>query len=68
MARRELILSALYPLSLAMAWIAQPLFTAVPALAQPFVRGFLVAAAIVAVMTWVIMPRYTRLVAGWLYE
>lgn len=62
-----LILSALYPLSLGMAWLAQPLFAAVPGLAQPLLRGLLLAAAIVAVMTWVIMPRYTRLVAKWLY-
>ncbi len=63
-----LILSALYPLSLGMGWLMQPLFVAMPALALPPVRGFMLAATIVAVMTWVIMPRYTRLVAGWLYE
>ena len=63
-----LILSALYPLSLGMAWLLQPLFAAMPALALAPLRGFILAATIVAVMTWVIMPRYTRLVAGWLYE
>jgi len=63
-----LILSALYPLSLAVAWIAQPLFAAVPALALSPVRGFIIAATIVAVMTWIIMPRYTRMVAAWLYD
>jgi antibiotic biosynthesis monooxygenase (ABM) superfamily enzyme len=63
-----LILSALYPLSLLMAWLMRPFFDAVPMLAQPLVRSFLVMASIVALMTWAVMPRYTRLVAGWLYE
>ena len=63
-----LILSALYPLSLGMAWLAQPLFAAVPALALAPLRAFILAASIVAVMTWIVMPRYTRLVAAWLYK
>lgn len=63
-----LITAVIYPLSLLMAWIAGLMLDAVPVLASPPVRALVMAAAIVAVMTWGIMPRLTRLVAGWLYE
>ena len=63
-----LITVVIYPLSMVMTWIADPIVEAVPALAPAPVRGLLIAAAIVAVMTWGIMPRLTRLVSGWLYE
>jgi antibiotic biosynthesis monooxygenase (ABM) superfamily enzyme len=34
----------------------------------PGISNFVAAAIIVALMTYVIMPRYTRLIAGWLYR
>ena len=63
-----LITAVIYPVSLATAWIAQPLFDAVPALGVPLVRALVISAVIVALMTWAIMPRLTRAVARWLYE
>jgi antibiotic biosynthesis monooxygenase (ABM) superfamily enzyme len=63
-----LILSAFYPLTLAMTWLVQPLLFAVPALAAAPARVLIVGGAVIAMMTWIVMPRYTRAVAGWLYE
>lgn len=60
-------LSAIFPLTIIVPWLLRPLFVAVPVLALPGISHLLVAAAIVALMTYVIMPRYTRLVSGWLY-
>ena len=40
---------------------------ALPALQHALVDHFIVAALIVGSMTYVVMPRYTRLVADWLY-
>jgi uncharacterized protein len=36
-------------------------------LALPGLRHFVIAAAIVAIMVYAVMPRYTRLVSAWLY-
>ena len=63
-----LITLVIYPLSVAMTGLTAPILDAVPVLALPPVRALVVAAAIVALMTWVIMPPLTRAVAGWLYE
>jgi antibiotic biosynthesis monooxygenase (ABM) superfamily enzyme len=62
-----LALSVIFPLSLAVPMALQPLFAAVPVLDVAVVRALLLSAAIVALMTYVIMPRYTRRVAAWLY-
>jgi len=37
-------------------------------LAHPLIRGLFVVAVVVGLMTFVVMPRYTRLVQRWLYE
>jgi uncharacterized protein len=63
-----LITAVIYPVSVLTNWIAQPLFDAVPMLAVPLVRSLIISVALVALMTWAIMPRLTRAVAGWLYE
>jgi antibiotic biosynthesis monooxygenase (ABM) superfamily enzyme len=63
-----LIVSAFYPLTLGMTWLLQPLAAAVPALAVMPVRVAIVGASVIAVMTWVVMPAYTKAVAGWLYD
>jgi len=39
-----------------------------PPLTHPLIRGLCIAAVIVGLMTFVVMPRYTRLVQRWLYE
>lgn len=63
-----LTLSAVYPLSLIIPRLFSPLFRVVPILAQQFISGLLIAATLTALLTFVIMPRYTRLVKKWLYD
>jgi antibiotic biosynthesis monooxygenase (ABM) superfamily enzyme len=61
-------LSVIFPLTMLVPWLLTPLFRAVPILGTPAITHFLLTAVIVALMTWVIMPRYTRLMAAWLYR
>jgi uncharacterized protein len=49
-------------------WALQPLFRTAPALGLPVVSNFIIAAIIVGLMIYVVMPRYTRLMASWLYR
>lgn len=60
--------SAGYPLTLIIPRLLSPLFGAAPPLAHPLVASLLAAAILTGLLTFVIMPRYTRLVKGWLYE
>ena len=61
-------LSAIFPLTILVPWLLGPLFRAAPIVGVPGVAHFLVAAVVVALMTYVIMPHYTRLMAAWLYR
>lgn len=61
-------LSAIFPLTIVVPWVLQPLFTAVPVLGVPGVSHFIVAAIIVGLMTYVVMPPFARLVSHWLYS
>jgi uncharacterized protein len=61
-------LSVIYPLTLLVPWAVQPLTDAVPWLDQRYVRHLIVVAIVVGLITYVVMPRYVRLVAGWLYR
>jgi len=61
-------LSAIFPLALLVPRLLEPLFRAVPVLGLWIPSTFITAAIIVGLMTYVVMPRYTRLVAGWLYR
>lgn len=61
-------LSAIFPLTLIIPWLLQPIFAWVPVLGLPGVGQFIVAAIITALMVYVIMPRYTRLVSRWLFH
>lgn len=63
-----LTLSAVYPLSLIIPGLVRALFPLVPILAHPLISGLLVAASLTALLTFVIMPRYTRLMKWWLYD
>jgi antibiotic biosynthesis monooxygenase (ABM) superfamily enzyme len=63
-----LVLSAIYPLSVIVPSLLIPLFRLVPPLTHPLIRGLLIVAVVVALMTFVVMPRYTRLLTRWLYE
>jgi antibiotic biosynthesis monooxygenase (ABM) superfamily enzyme len=60
--------SAIFPLTIVVPWVLQPVFARLPLLGQLIVSNFIVVAIIVGLMTYVIMPRYTRLIANWLYR
>jgi uncharacterized protein len=60
--------SAILPLTMLVPWLLQPVFAWAPVLALPGIRHVIIAAAIVAIMTYVVMPRYARLVSRWLYQ
>lgn len=59
-----LTLSAIFPLTVVVPRALMPLLDGVPLLAAKAA----IAAVIVALMVYAIMPRYTRLVSGWLYR
>jgi uncharacterized protein len=61
-------LSAIFPLTIIVPWALRPLLTAAPVLSLPGVSHFIVAAAIVGLMTYVVMPPYARRVSHWLYS
>jgi antibiotic biosynthesis monooxygenase (ABM) superfamily enzyme len=61
-------LSAIYPLTLVVPWLLRPLLHWEGLRQLPALGGFVVTAFIVFLMVYVIMPRYTRLVARWLFD
>ena len=64
-----LTVSAVYPLSLIIPFfILSPLGKAVPVLGNVFVSSFLMAVILTGMLTFVIMPSYTRLMKRWLYD
>jgi len=58
--------SVIWPLSVIVPWALAPLF-ALPWLGGGLVRQGVTAGLIVALVVYVIMPRYVKAVAGWLY-
>ncbi|CAG4883612.1 Antibiotic biosynthesis monooxygenase [Georgfuchsia toluolica] len=60
--------TVIWPLTVVVPPILQPAFDLWPLLGLSGVRHGLIAAAMVALVTYVIMPRYTRLFAQWLYK
>jgi antibiotic biosynthesis monooxygenase (ABM) superfamily enzyme len=60
--------SAVYPLSLIIPRLLAPLFGVSPSLGHPLVANLMVAIILTGLLTFVIMPRYTRLVKRWLYQ
>lgn len=61
-------LSAIYPLTQAVPWLMGPLLMLKPLSQWPLAQGLVVVVVIVYLMVYVIMPRYTRLVARWLFR
>jgi len=59
--------SVIWPLTMVIPWVFEPLFKALPALGVYGVKQGILAAVLVALVAWVIMPRYTRLLHGWLF-
>lgn len=60
--------SAIFPLSLFVPWLLSLITPTLPFLSVPLVKPFLSSLLIVGLMTFVIMPRYVRLTAKWLYK
>ncbi|MDO9236066.1 MAG: antibiotic biosynthesis monooxygenase [Aquabacterium sp.] len=60
--------SVIWPLTMIVPWAFGPVFKAVPALGAYGVAHGILASVIVAIVVWLIMPRYTRLVHNWLFR
>lgn len=60
--------SAIYPLTLVLPWLMSPLLKLEPLARWPSVQNLLVVLVVVYLMVYAIMPRYTRLVARWLFR
>ena len=64
-----LTVSAVYPLSLLIPLLVlRPLIRLVPSLGHNLIASLLMAITLTAMLTFLIMPNYTRLVKRWLYE
>jgi antibiotic biosynthesis monooxygenase (ABM) superfamily enzyme len=63
-----LTLSAIFPLTVVVPALLAPLLGAWQGLPAMLIGKLLVATCIVGLMVYVIMPRYTRMVATWLYR
>lgn len=61
-------LSAIYPLTQLIPWLLSPLLQSEPLQRSPAAGGLIVVTVIVFLMVYVIMPRYSRLVAKWLFD
>jgi antibiotic biosynthesis monooxygenase (ABM) superfamily enzyme len=61
-------LSAIFPLTVVVPLLLAPVFRLIPTLGLPIVSNFVVAVIIVFLMIYVIMPRYTKLIARWLFS
>lgn len=63
-----LTLTAVYPLSLLIPRLLRLLIELVPPLGYEPVRALLMAITLTGLLTFLIMPRYTRLMKHWLYD
>lgn len=59
--------SVIWPLSMVVPFAFDPLFHAIPALGTYGVAHGIQAAVVIALVVWIIMPPYTRLLHGWLF-
>ena len=60
--------SVIFPLTIFVPWVLHPVFQTIPFLGLPVISNLIVAGMIVGLVTYVIMPPYTRLIATWLYR
>jgi antibiotic biosynthesis monooxygenase (ABM) superfamily enzyme len=60
--------SAIYPLVLGMPLLILPVLRAIGVPDNPFLSTLVVTGALVALMVYVVMPHYTRLVRHWLFD
>ncbi|AGI24091.1 Antibiotic biosynthesis monooxygenase [Pseudomonas sp. ATCC 13867] len=61
-------LSAIYPLTQLLPWVLHPLQNWIAPLREPWLFGLLVATVLVLLMVYLVMPRYTRFAARWLFS
>src|SRR5262249_51370561 len=61
-------LSAIYPLTVALPWLLRPALAMAGLQGDSALQGLATTALIVFLMVYIIMPRYTRLVARWLFD
>ena len=61
-------LSVIFPLTLIVPMLWKPVFHVLPWLSHYVPSNFVVAVTIVFLVVYIIMPRYTRLAAKWLYS
>ena len=57
--------SVIFPLVYVTPKLLSPVFSGLHFPESPALHTLVVTGLIVALMVWVIMPRYTRLIAGW---
>lgn len=60
--------SVIWPLTMVVPWAFGPVFKALPALGAYGIAHGILASVIVAIVVWLVMPRYTRLVHNWLFS
>ncbi len=60
-------LSVIYPLTIPVPLLLRPIFNLLPLQLPAYLQQFLIDATIVGLLTYIIMPRYVRLIAKWLY-
>lgn len=60
--------SLIWPLTMAVPAMLKPVFQAVPALGAFGLSHLIVAATIVALVTWLLMPPYVKRVSHWLFH
>ena len=63
-----LAMSAIFPLTFIVQWSLGDLIDQVPMLRHPVAHRFVLTAIMVALMTYVVMPRYSQLAGRWLYR
>ena len=63
-----LTLSVIYPLTMLVPWGLHPIIAMLPFLQAWPVEHLVGVGIVVALITWVIMPRYTKLVSAWLFR
>lgn len=63
-----LTLSVIYPLTLVVPPLVRWLLDPLPLLHHPYVEHLVASAVVVGLLAYVVMPRYTRLMAKWLYR
>lgn len=60
--------SLIWPLTMLVPAMYRPLFQAVPALGAFGISHLFVAATIVALVTWLLMPPYVKRISPWLFR